>query len=260
MDLVADATEEGLVDERAGLQVGAEHDHRLEGRANRHARARQRQVIDAPLQRDDQAIQKGPGRRVLPAEVIEQEDATVRLQMDGRLVITHQRIEGGRELGRGQLATSLDEGPFDEHPPGVEIHGQLPLDALVVQRIVDPHHLALDVDGVGDVDRFTQQLGAGLGDRRLAVPRGAIEEERGTGVDRWAERTLGPVYDIWAFAAWSAEEQRRPVQDEGEGGGAVRTPRHADDELLAVRGDVVVRSRVGVRARLEQRLRRPGLE
>jgi hypothetical protein len=68
-----------------------------------------------------------------------------------------------------------------------------------------------------------------------------------------------PVRHV-GFAARSAEEQRRPVQDEGEGGGAVRTPRHADDELLAVRGDVVVRTRCGVRARLEQRLRRPGLE
>ncbi len=112
------------------------------------------------------------------------------------------------------------------------------------------------------------------GEARRAIPRRVIAghsagqfEPDGTRFapprnhsDRWAERTLGPVYDMWGFAAWSAEEQRRPVQDEGEGGGAVRTPRHADDELLAVRGDVVVRSRVGVRARLEQRLRRPGLE
>ena len=57
----------------------------------------------------------------------------------------------------------------------------------MVERIVEPHHLALYVDRVRDVDRLTQQLGARLGDGGLAVARRAVEKEWGAGIDRRAQ-------------------------------------------------------------------------
>src|SRR6266516_7268652 len=49
VDLVPHAPEKSLVDQRSRLEVGAEHDHGLEGRADRHARARQREEVDPEL-------------------------------------------------------------------------------------------------------------------------------------------------------------------------------------------------------------------
>jgi len=96
--------------------------------------------------------------------------------MDGRFVVAHQRVERGGQLRRRQLAAGFDEGPLDQYPAGVEVHGHLPHDALVVERVVEAHHLALDVDRIGDEDRLTQQLGAGFGDGGLPVARRAVKK------------------------------------------------------------------------------------
>src|SRR5438874_2486932 len=41
-------------------------------------------------------VEEGARRGVLAAEVIEQEDTAIGFEVDGRLVIAHQRVEGGR--------------------------------------------------------------------------------------------------------------------------------------------------------------------
>src|SRR5438874_3627198 len=176
VDLVAHAPEKRLVDERSRLEVGTEDDHSLEGGADRHTGASERQIVDASLEGDNQPIQQGAWRRVLAAEVIEQEDAAIGFEMDGRFVVAPERVEGGRQLRRGQLATGLDEGTLDQHPPRVEVQRHLPLDPLVVERVVETHHLSLDVDRIRDEDRLTQQLGAGFGDSGLPVARRAIKK------------------------------------------------------------------------------------
>ena len=103
--------------------------------------------------------------------------------MDRRFVVPHQGVERRRQLRRGQLAAGLDEGSLDQHPARIKIHRELALHPLVMKRIVEAHHLALDVDRVGDVDRLAQQLGAGLGNGGFAVAGGAVEEERRPGID-----------------------------------------------------------------------------
>ena len=95
MDLVAHTLEKRLVDQRSRLEVGAEDDHRFEGRADRHAGTRQREIVDPPLQGHDQAVEQGAWRGVLAPEVIEQKDAPIGFEVDGRLVIAHQRVERG---------------------------------------------------------------------------------------------------------------------------------------------------------------------
>src|SRR5438552_18458452 len=87
MDLVANTPQERLIYQRSRLQVRAEHDHRLEGCPHRHSRTSQGQVIDPPLQGNDQAVEQGARRGVLPAEVVQKEDPAVGLQLDRRLVV-----------------------------------------------------------------------------------------------------------------------------------------------------------------------------
>src|SRR5207248_10638272 len=56
VDLVAHAPEKRLIDERSRLEVGTEDDHGLEGGADRHTGAGERQIVDASLEGDNQPI------------------------------------------------------------------------------------------------------------------------------------------------------------------------------------------------------------
>src|SRR5215471_608615 len=75
-NLVLDAAQERLVDQRAGLQVGREHDENIEWQLDLLS-AGQRQEVDAALERNDPAVQQLSRRVLLPAEVVNPQDAAV---------------------------------------------------------------------------------------------------------------------------------------------------------------------------------------
>src|SRR5437867_5757731 len=84
-DLVADAAEEGLVDQVRRVEVRREDDQHVKGDLDLLAGV-QREVVNALFKRDDPAVEQVLRRDALPAEVVDHEDAAIRLHLEGRLV------------------------------------------------------------------------------------------------------------------------------------------------------------------------------
>ena len=81
LHLVADASEKRVVGELPRREVRREEDERIEQHFDRLSGV-QREVVDATFERADPAIQQRDGRSLLPAEVVDDERATVGLELE----------------------------------------------------------------------------------------------------------------------------------------------------------------------------------
>src|SRR5438309_3670045 len=196
-DLVADAPQEGLVDEVGGVEVRREDDQHVERDLDLLAGV-QRQVVDALLERNDPPVEQVLRCDALPSEVVDHEDAAVRLHLERRLVELRVLVEDEVERLESELAAGHDDRALRDDPTVVETQA-LGDDRIerraVIDLVVDLDDLLIDLDRVREHDLATQQRHEDLGDRRLAVAGRTEEEDRFAGVHRRAELSKGLARD-----------------------------------------------------------------
>src|SRR5439155_18385269 len=183
-DLVSDASEEGLVDEVGGIEVRREDDEHVERDLDLLAGV-QRQVVHALLERDDPPVEKILRRDALTSEVVDHEDATVRLHLERRLVELRGLVVDEVERLERELAAGHDDGTLADDPAVVEpqpIRRGLLHDRTVVDLIEDLDDLLVDLDRVWQDDLTAHERYEHFPDRRLAVAGWAEQEDRFAGV------------------------------------------------------------------------------
>ena len=175
MHLVADAAEEGFVHEIVRIEIRREHQEDVEGHLELRAGV-QGQVVDVAVERDDPAVEQVHRRDTLTSEVVDQEQAAVRFQLQRRVVDLRR---GVREIERvqGELAARDDERSSAHDPASIEAHALLTGHRTMLGRIEDADEIVADLNDVRDEDRARQHAAEVRSDRRLAVA-GRTEEEQ----------------------------------------------------------------------------------
>src|SRR2546425_185031 len=201
-DLVGNPAQERLVGQRLRIEVGREHREHVE----RHLEflpGVQRQVVDAALERHDPAVEEILRPNSLAAEVVDEEHAAVRLQLNGRLVELRERVEREVELLERQLAADDDDRPVNAHPPAIarqrrddaRLLAFAAFERLVVERIEHRDDVAVDVDRMGNVHVAADGAAHAFTNDRLAVSRRPVQEHRFAGVHRRAKLLEHAVAD-----------------------------------------------------------------
>src|SRR2546430_1847068 len=179
-DLVANAAEERLIDQVGRIEVRREDDEHVERDLDLLAGV-QREVVDALLERNDPAVEEVFRRDALPAEVVDHEDAAVRLHLERRLVELRGLVVDEVERLERQLAARHHDRPL-RHDPAVVEAQPLADDGIerdsVIDLVVDLHDLLIDFHGVRQDHVALHQGGKDLGDARLAVAGRSEEEDR----------------------------------------------------------------------------------
>ncbi len=182
--LVVDASEERLITEGLGIEVGREHHLDLE----RHLElaAAEREVVDLTVERNDPPVQELLGGHRLTAEVIDDEDAVVRLELEWSEIGAHLAIEAQVQHAGVQLPAGDDGGAMTHHPTGIELR-RLLVEGVVEDRVEHVDDLTLDLDAMRDQHGVGVRPDESLGDRRLAGSRRTVEEDGTLAADRRAE-------------------------------------------------------------------------
>src|SRR4029078_13369946 len=153
--------------------------------------------IDAALQRHDPAIEQRFGTDERTAEIVDDEGAVQRLHMQGRFIVFGDRIEFQIQHLESQLAAGNHHRTPASDPPRIEALTTNALDLAAVVRgarcgvvergIEHLHDLAADFDAVGYIDDVLIDRGDFLGDGRLAVAGGTVEQDTAAGIHRRAQ-------------------------------------------------------------------------
>ena len=182
--LVLDAPQECLVAQVLGAQVRRKHQERF--KRHRHLAARhEAQIVHAPLHRHNPAVQHFGRSGQLPAEIVNQVDSVVGLQLEGRFVDLRRFVIAQVEHVQRQLAAADDERPPALRPSPVKRgllrdrhHRKLLviLDRLVIDRIEHAHDVALAFDGMRHENRPAIQIVERFDQVGLAVPGLAVDQ------------------------------------------------------------------------------------
>src|SRR6266568_7567959 len=132
------------------------------------------------------AVQDLRRTRLLPAEIVDEIDAVVGLELEGCIVDFRRGVVSQIEQAQAQLPTGDDAWPFATDPTAVvprvgayrtqQLRGILEL--LMINRIEQFDDLALALDGVRHIDRRAVNAKQRLGEVRFSVPGLAVDEER----------------------------------------------------------------------------------
>src|SRR5580700_3771076 len=186
LDFVGQATQKGGVHQIFRLDIGGEDDELFKGNAETLAGV-EFEVVDAVFERDDPAVEEGGGADELAAKVVDDEAATQRLDMEGRLVIMADGVVEEVEHLEGELAAGNEKGPAAGNPAVVENIGAGRQESAIVAEpgaidgdvnrgVEDADDLALDGDGVGNVDDVAEHAGQAASYGGLSVSRRAVEQ------------------------------------------------------------------------------------
>src|SRR5207244_1293349 len=185
LDLVLDAPEERLVDERRRRAVRRENEEHVEAHLDLAAVGK-REEVDVPIERDDPAVEELIRRGALAPEVVDEKDATARLHLEGRLVHLGERVVAEIELLERELPADLHERARDRDPAAVEALVERD-ERAVPRRIEDADELLADLNDVRDDDVALEEGRERLRDRRLSGAGRAEEEDRPPAVDGGSE-------------------------------------------------------------------------
>ena len=115
-----DATEERLVAQRLGLEVGREHDLGVEGDVELHA-VIEHEVVALAVEGHDPAVEQGLGRQVrLAAEVVDHQDPVVGLHLHRGHVGAAVALVLQVEHLRAELAADDEARAVAQHPAPVD--------------------------------------------------------------------------------------------------------------------------------------------
>src|SRR5207237_5768354 len=126
------------------------------------------------------------GHVLLPAEVIDEKQATVRLELQRGFVETQHLVEAEFEHPRSQLTAHLDSGSLRQLPAAV-VRWQLPIDWHVMDRVVEADHLAVHVERAWHEDGRAEEARRCFGDGCLPVSGRAVQEDRLSRAERGCE-------------------------------------------------------------------------
>lgn len=189
-DFVADAAEEGFINEVFGVEVGGEDDELVEGDFDFDAGV-EGEEVDAFFEGDDPAVEEFFGVHALAAEVIDHEGAAVGFHLERGFVVAGFGVPDEVEGGHGEFAADDDDGAFDEDPALVVFLFEANVftggDGAVVEFVVEADDGAVDLDAVGDEDVAAEGLDDAFGDGGFAVAGGSVEEDGLAGVGGGAD-------------------------------------------------------------------------
>ena len=164
--------------------IGGEHHEDVE----RHLKllaGTQREIVDPAFERHDPAVQQVARRRVLTAEVIDDQHAAVGERLKRRRVEPERLVESKLQRRHRQLAADRDQRPPAAHPAMVErmVFFQSRIvsavvDALVIDRVEQADDLSFDRQRMGNRDLALKDVANRLGDDGLAVARRPVDEQR----------------------------------------------------------------------------------
>jgi hypothetical protein len=117
--LEANPTQEGIVGQVNGLQVGREDEHLLEGHLQALTRD-ERQVIDMFLERYDPAVQQFGRADLLATEIIDQQYPAVGLELERCFVVTAGGAPQQIQPRHRQLTAGHHQWAFDAHPAMIQ--------------------------------------------------------------------------------------------------------------------------------------------
>ena len=194
-DLVGDPAQECGIHDVLGQEIRGKDQHLIEGYREGPASV-ERQIVDPSLHRADPAVQKIVRPHQLPTEIVDDESAANGLHVQRCLVKPCVGIEVEVQHGEGQLAPRNGQGPPNGNPASVDIGSTQTLHRSttafgfvfilhgnVKRLVVEFNDLTVNVDAVRDVDDVFKQMADDLGNRRLAVARRTIEQDRAPGID-----------------------------------------------------------------------------
>src|SRR5215471_11263131 len=170
------ATQERFVGQFVRVEVGREHHHELERHLELHAGG-EGEVIDAPVEGDDPAIEQFARGEHLAAEVVDDQDAVVRLHLRGRDEHFCGLVEPQFQHRGGKLTADRDARALADGPSRVE---QIVLERnlFVHDGVEQSDDVAVDFDGVRDHDAIVVDAQNALGNAGLAVTGAAVKEQR----------------------------------------------------------------------------------
>ena len=210
-----------------------------------------RQVIVLFLERHDPAVEQIHRSHLLAAEVVDHEDAAVRLHLQRGFVVFADRVVCKVQHRQREFAADDDRGPLDLDVPPVEFVRLFQQPAVrvfliflandgVQNRVEHADDLPVRFDGVRHVNRIAHQSRDPLGHARFAVAGVTEEEDRLRGVDRRADLVERFIADDEVFK------------------GLANTPPRDDDFLYGLRehGFDVIGERYGQRADVARFLHR----
>src|SRR5260370_6206730 len=140
-NLVVDSAEEGFVRQIARLQVGRKHHHQLERDLEFHAIS-QHQVVHAPVQWNDPAVQEVSRRHQLAAEVVDDENAIVGLHLQRRGINTGGLVQAQLQHAGDQFAAYYNARSTAQHPAGIDVV-VFRIQFLVHHRVVQTNDLVV---------------------------------------------------------------------------------------------------------------------
>ena len=115
---MAQAAQECLIHQVLRGQVGRENHQHVEGDFDL-APGVQGEIIDAVFEGHNPAVEQVARADHLAAKVVDQQNAAVGFDLEGRFVIFQGVVEDQVQAGQGQLAAGDDKGPADAHPARV---------------------------------------------------------------------------------------------------------------------------------------------
>ena len=150
------------------------------------ARGKGEEVV-AAFEGNDPTVEEFGRFDALSAKVVDEEATAVALHLQRGLADVAVGIVAYFEVVHGEFAANDDGGAADFDPAAVVVAGDevglAVVGGLVVGGVVDFDHLSVFDDGMGDPDFLTEAHGDATGEGGLAVPRSAVEEEAGSGID-----------------------------------------------------------------------------
>src|ERR1700681_3630380 len=145
-DLVMNTAQKRVIRKIARIEVRREHNHQLE-RDLKLDTVSQHEIVHAPVQRDDPAIQKVARRHQLPAKVVDDEDPVIRLHLKRRGVDAGRLVETRLQHAGNQLAAHHNAGPLAQYPAWIHIRVVHDIELLMDHGVVQTDHLAVYFNG-----------------------------------------------------------------------------------------------------------------
>ena len=119
----------------------------------------QRQKVNTPLERQNPAIQQVPRRHALPAEVVDDQCATIRLNLEGRFVEPGGVGPGEIGVVEGQLTANDDQWSLNLDPTAIVFDDRRSLRHWMMAVCVeDTDDVAIDLNSVRNPDGAEESL------------------------------------------------------------------------------------------------------
>ena len=195
LDLVMDPAQRPRIHQLLRRNIGREHQQLVE-RCRELLSGVKGQEINPRFERNDPPVDHVLWADQLAAEIIDEEQTAGGLELRRRFVKFRDRVEGEIEHFQRQLTAGVDHRPAAADPAPVRLlfpadFGVLLFlgargrpDHLVNGRIEHLDDVAVDLEAVGDENGLLEHVFDRLGDDRLAVSRGTVQQDGAPGIHR----------------------------------------------------------------------------